>query len=55
MDAQPDFRTWPKRYQNPESEDVKILASLHAEEIEIYKYSQFCIHEQQLLNKRIVQ
>src|SRR5690554_755436 len=53
MDAQPDFRTWPKRYQNPESEDVKILASLHAEEIEIYKYSQFCIHEQQLLIKEL--
>lgn len=53
MDAQPDFRTWPKRYQNPESEEVKILASLHSDEIEIYKYSQFCIHEQQLLIKEL--
>lgn len=53
MDAMPDFRTWPERYQNPESEEVKILASLHSEEIEIYKYSQFCMHEQQLFIKEL--
>lgn len=53
MSAEPDFRTWPKKYQNPESEEVKRLVSLYAEEIDIYKYSQFCIHEQQLLIKEL--
>lgn len=48
VDAEPDFRTWPNEYQNPESEAVKRLASLYYEEIEAYRYSQFCIHEQQL-------
>lgn len=51
VDAEPDFRTWPKEYQNPESEAVKRLAELYTDEIEAYQYSQFCIHEQQLLIK----
>ncbi|TYQ18366.1 UNVERIFIED_CONTAM: 4-alpha-glucanotransferase [Acetivibrio alkalicellulosi] len=49
--ATPDFRTWPIEYQNPESIEVKRLAKLYTEDIECYKYSQFCIHEQQLLIK----
>ncbi|MDQ2086998.1 4-alpha-glucanotransferase [Herbivorax sp. ANBcel31] len=53
MDSEPDFRTWPKKYQSPHSEDVKRLALLYAEEIDAYKYSQFCIHEQQLLIKKL--
>lgn len=51
VDAKPDFRTWPKEYQNPGSEAVKRLAELNRNEIEAYKYGQFCIHEQQLLIK----
>lgn len=49
--ARPDFRTWPKEYQDPGSEAVKRLAELNRDEIEAYKYGQFCIHEQQLLIK----
>jgi len=49
--AEPDFRTWPKEYQNPENEEVKRLVALHNEEIERYQYGQFCIHEQQLMIK----
>lgn len=49
--AEPDFRTWPKEYQNPENEAVKRLVALYNEEIERYQYGQFCIHEQQLLIK----
>jgi 4-alpha-glucanotransferase len=47
-DAGPDFRTWPKQYQNPDNEAVKRLAALYTDEIDTYIYSQFCIHEQQL-------
>lgn len=49
--ARPDFRTWPREYQDPESEAVKRLAELNRDQIEVYKYGQFCIHEQQLLIK----
>ncbi|MGE5328254.1 MAG: 4-alpha-glucanotransferase [Deltaproteobacteria bacterium] len=49
--AEPDFRTWPIEYQNPENEEVKRLIPLYNEEIEIYQYSQFCLHEQQLMIK----
>ncbi len=49
--AKPDFRTWPKEYQNPGSEAVRRLAELNRDAIESYKYGQFCIHEQQLLIK----
>lgn len=49
--TEPDFRTWPLEYQHPENEVVKKLIPLCNDAIEIYQYSQFCLHEQQILIK----